>query len=509
MIDTPTIDWWSIAPELVTGVASIVVLLIGMGRGRLARGLVPGVSALALLVSIALVVGRFGDFSTNAFSGQIDTDPLANLARILAAFAGLVAVAFSLWGRPDDGRTGEHHSLLLAAVCGMGLFAAAGSLVSLFVGLELFSIALYVLCALEAERVESLEAGLKYLIVGGLSSAVLLYGAALVYGATGTLDLADIGDAAHRGLLLHTGAALLIAALAFKASAAPMHWWTPDVYDGAPTSITAFMAAATKAAALLATARVLVTAFHPEAHSWQIVIAAIAAISIVVGNLGAIVQQRLKRMLAYSSIAHAGYLLIGLVGWKYLGVAALGYALIVYVTMTLGAFALVLVHERRVGGPVTYDDMAGSGWPGADADPNLAWLGALPGLAMTIVMLSLAGIPPTAGFFAKFGLFQGAVDAGYEWLAFVGVLGSAVSLVYYLRVLVVMYMRPRPAAANTDAAPARTRHVATIGVVLALGVLVLAIVPRAAFEPACDVRDSLVVTAGGELAACAARPTNS
>ena len=506
MINTPTVEWWSIAPELVLGAASIVVLLVAILPSAFARSLAPLIALVALVAAAVIAAMQFDTVYLDAFSGQVDSDQIANAARLLAAAAGAATVLYSLRARPDDGRDGEHYALILAAVCGMGLFAAAGSLVSLFVGLELFSIALYVLCALEAERVESLESGLKYLIIGGLSSAVLLYGSALVYGATGSMDLAAIGDATARGPLLVAGAAMVLAALAFKASVAPLHWWTPDVYDGAPTTITSFMATATKAAAFLATARVLIVAFHPESSSWEPIVAGLAVTSIVVGNLGALVQQRIKRMLAYSSIAHAGYLLIGIVAWEVVGVAALVYALAVYVVMTLGAFALVLLRERQVGASITYDDLAGLGW---STNARYGWLSALPALAMVIFMLSLAGIPPTSGFFAKFGLFDAAVDSGYAWLAIVGVLGSAVSLAYYLRVPVAMYMQAPPEAGHASAAgtgpTAAPQLLPAIGVALAIVTMLLALPPASTLDSACDARQALLVQREGIAGDCGTR----
>ena len=494
-IDSPVLDWWAFAPELVLGVASIVVLLMGLARGRRARVLNVTLTLGALTAAVTIALIRFDERSLNAWAGQLDVDPLANVVRILAAGAGIAAVLFILrGGRAEDDRDGEYLSLILAAVCGMGLMGASGSLVSLFVGLELFSIALYVLCALEAERVSSLEAGLKYLIMGGLGTAFLVYGAALVYGGSGSFDLSEIG-AADGGLLLDVGMGMLVVVLAFKASAAPVHWWTPDVYDGAPMSITAFMAVATKVAALVAIIRVLVVAFPDAANIWEPLIAGIAAVSIIVGNLGALVQHHVKRMLAYSSVAFAGYLLCAVVGWEGTGVPALVYALCCYAAMTLGAFALVHRRERQLGRPVTYGDFAGVGWGEGSLGPGHA----LPGIALVIIMLSLAGIPPTGGFFAKFGLFDAALGAGYEWLAFVGVLGSVISLAYYLRVPVAMYMQ-----SPIEGQPAPLDHAripATIGVVLGIATLALAFAPGPFLEAGCDARTSLGKQSAADLAA--------
>jgi NADH-quinone oxidoreductase subunit N len=503
VIEKPDLVFAALAPELIVGIGALLALLVGLARGPRGRIATQAVALLALGGSMAWAIAGFSTTYYGAFGGQLHSDELTNVARIIAAACGIIAVLLAMRGRADDGRHGEFHALLLSAVFGMGLLAGASSFVTLFVGLELLSIAIYVLCALDAERTASLEAGLKYLVIGGMTSAVLLYGVALVYGATGSLLFADIGGFdGTRGMLLAAGIALVTGALAFKVSAAPMHWWTPDVYEGAATPVTAFMATATKAAALLATARVLTTAFPQEASTWVLVIALLSVASVVVGNLGALVQSHLKRMLAYSSIAQAGYLLCGIVAWDLAGVPALVYALFVYAAMTLGAFTYVVVLERELGREATFADLAGRGWIGEDR----SLLHALPPLGMVICMLALAGIPPTAGFFAKFGLFAAVVEAGYGWLAVVGVLGSVVSLAYYLRVVVELYMRPRddaraaeaaatlPAPSTTPVGPAGVALPATaaLGVALAAAVLVLAFMPTRFFDAGCAVRSELV-----------------
>ena len=307
---------------------------------------------------------------------------------------------------------------------------------TLFLGLEWFSISLYILCAIDYERERSLEAGLKYLIIGGFGSAVLLFGSALVYGATGQLTFDGIAEAVTAGGLSHdamllTGLAMIIVGLGFKASAAPFHMWTPDVYEGAPTSVTAFMAAATKVAALLLTLRILVTAFPQEQHLWTIAIAVIAVCSLVVGNFAALVQKNLKRLLAYSSISNAGFMLIAVSANSALGGRALLYYLIPYAAMSIGAFAVIAARERELGRDVTLDNLAGMGWE----RPLL-------GASMWVFMLSFAGLPPTGGFLAKFYVFSAAYDAGWLWLVIVGVLATAVSLYYYLNVIRALYLRP-------------------------------------------------------------------
>src|SRR6266516_3811852 len=335
---------------------------------------------------------------------------------------------------PDD-HIAEYYALLAWAGAGMAFLATASSLMTLFLGLEWFSISLYILCAIDVDLVGSLEAGLKYLIVGGFGSAMLLFGSALVYGATGKLRFDEIAHAIQaQGLthdaLLVAGLALVIGGLGFKASAAPFHMWTPDVYEGAPTPVTAFMSAAPKTVALVLMLRVLVTAFPAEAHLWTVTIAVIAVCSLAVGNLAALVQRNVKRMLAYSSISHAGFMLIAVSANSALGGRALLYYLIPYAAMSIGSFAVVAARERELGRAVTLDNLAGMGWE----RPLL-------GVSMFTFMLGFAGFPVTGGFFGKFLVFSAAVDRGWTWLVIVGVAATALSLYYYLGVVRALYMR--------------------------------------------------------------------
>jgi NADH-quinone oxidoreductase subunit N len=313
---------------------------------------------------------------------------------------------------------------------------SAHNLMTLFLGLEWFSISLYILCAIAIDRAGSLEAGLKYLIVGSFGSAVLLFGSALVYGATGELGFEQIAAATEaQGLeddaLLVAGLAMVIAGLGFKASAAPFHMWTPDVYEGAPTSVTAFMSAATKAAALVVTLRLLVTAFPAQDELWTVAVAVIACASLAIGNFAALVQRNVKRMLAYSSISHAGFILIGVAAANELGGRAVLYYLVPYAAMSIGAFAVVAARERELGETVTIDTMSGFGWE----RPFL-------GVAMLTFMLGFAGFPLTGGFFGKFYVFAAAYDADWAWLMIVGVAATLLSLYYYLAVIRAMFMRP-------------------------------------------------------------------
>jgi NADH-quinone oxidoreductase subunit N len=281
------------------------------------------------------------------------------------------------------------------------------------------------------ELESSLEAGLKYLSIGGFGSAVLLFGSALVYGETGRLDFPGIAAAnrPHDTLLLF-GLAMIIAGLAFKSSSAPFHMWTPDVYEGAPTPVTAFMAGATKTVALVVMLRVLVTAFSAEAHLWTVAVAALAVASLTIGNLAALVQRNVKRMLAYSSISHAGFMLIAIAADNALGGRALLYYLIPYAAMSLGSFGVVAARERELGVPVTFENLAGFGWE----RPLL-------GIAMWTFMLGFAGFPLTGGFVGKFYVFAAAYRLGWTWLVIVGVVATLVSLYYYLGIVRALFMR--------------------------------------------------------------------
>ncbi|MDX6472663.1 MAG: NADH-quinone oxidoreductase subunit, partial [Gaiellaceae bacterium] len=337
--------------------------------------------------------------------------------------------------RRDD-HIAEYFALLLACLAGMTFFVGSANLMTLFLSLEWFSIALYIMCAIDYDREGSLEAGLKYLIVGSFGSAGLLFGSALVYGSTRRIGFVEIAHAVGQqhlsgDALLVLGLAMIIAGIAFKASAAPFHMWTPDVYEGAPTPVTAFMSAATKVAALVLGLRLLQTAFPQEAHLWTWAVAGIAVASLAIGNLAALVQRDVKRMLAYSSISHAGFMLIGVSVGTALGSRALMYYLVPYAAMAFGAFAIVAARERELGEAVTLDNLAGFGWE----RPFL-------GVAMWFFMFGFAGLPLGGGFLGKFYVFAAAYRHGWTWLVIVGVVATLVSLYYYLGVVRAMYMRP-------------------------------------------------------------------
>jgi NADH-quinone oxidoreductase subunit N len=435
----PHIDWGSFMPFVILGVGALVVLMIGL-LGAVARERIsPMVTILTLAASIADEVARF-NHPASIISGALAVDGLALVLDLIFATAAIACVLMSLRSRaPVTAGHGEYHSLLLFSVLGMAVLVSAQNLVTLFVGFELLSIPLYVLCASEYRREGSLESGLKYLVIGSVGSATLVYGLALIYGATGSTQFSQIGNAISGGglssgllgdPLLLTGLALVMVGFAFKASAAPFHQWTPDVYEGAPTPVTAFMATATKAAALGVLLRFFDVAAIDVQSTWAPALATIAAITILVGNVGALNQSSLKRMLGYSSVGQAGYMLSGVVVGSRLGVNATVLYLALYLMMNLAAFAVIVaVQNERADG----DELTGIAGLGARS-PLLAW-------PMTIAMLSLAGIPATVGFIGKFQLIHALVDGGYTWLGLVLVIGSMISLGYYLRVIAAMWMR--------------------------------------------------------------------
>jgi NADH-quinone oxidoreductase subunit N len=446
----PPVDFAALSPLIALLGGAAIVLLVGLLGSRWVRAqLVPALSLLALGAAGGLTIWQW-NAEKSIVAGALKIDALSLTLNLILVAGGVCTVLLawrSLAAR--EAAHGEWHALLLTSIGGMSLLAAAQNTVVLFLGLELLSIPLYVLCATELKREHSLESGLKYLIVGSVGSATLLYGLALIYGATGQTDFAGIDSALSSGTLATdpltlTGIALCVAGLCFKASVAPFHQWTPDVYEGAPTPVTAFMAVATKVAALGAFLRLFDVALIEAHASWGIAVAALAAITIVVGNVGALGQSSLKRMLAYSSVAQAGYMLAGVVVASKLGAQATVFYLAVYLFMNMAAFATIVARERETS---LGDSVAGMRGLGRER-PLLAW-------PMTLAMLGLAGIPATAGFIGKFYLIDASVSGGYTWLGVVIVIGSMISLGYYLPVIAAMWMSPAPGeAGEPEAAPA-------------------------------------------------------
>jgi len=433
---TPSLDWAALTPELVLLAGASFVLVVALFLSPQYRRPFAAVVAGFCFVGAGIAAGilfSMDESGTGIVADALRRDRLAELAQVLIAGSGFLAVLVSYEEPEGEDRIGEWYALLLSAAAGMAFFVAADNLITLFLGLEWFSISLYILCAISIERLPALEAGLKYLIVGSFSSAILLFGSAFVYGATGEIGFEEIARAAGEAerLFFVAGLAMILVGLAFKASAAPFHMWTPDVYQGAPTPVTAFMSGATKVAALVLTMRVLVVAFPGEEGLWTIALAVIVCLSLAWGNLAALVQTDVKRLLAYSSISHAGFLLMPVAIGTELGGRALLYYLMSYAAMSVGAFAVVAARERELGRPVGFPELGGLGWE----RPFL-------GVAMAVFMFGFIGLPPAGLFLGKFYVFSAAVDRGWTWLAIVGVVATVVSIYYYLGVVRAMYMQP-------------------------------------------------------------------
>ena len=437
--NAPEIDYAALSPVLALTVGLCVVLLSGVFNR--VRRFAPDLTLVTLAATASLLIWQWGD-TTELVSGALRLDDLAISISLIAILTAAFAVLFSIREpAAEEAGSGEYHALLLGSVLGMVLLAQAQNLVTFFVAIETLSIPLYILCATNMRREKSLESGLKYLIVGSLGSATLLYGMAFLYGGSGSTDFAGIAAGiSQQGVLddplVLVGIAMAAVGLAFKTSIAPFHQWTPDVYEGAPSPITSFMAVATKAAAFAVFIRFFDVALAPQADEWQPALAVLAAISIVVGNVGALGQSSLKRLLGYSGIAQAGYILAGLVVASEAGVNAIVFYLAAYAFMNLAAFAVVIARERET--PYG-DDIAAVRGLGAER-PLLAW-------PLTISMLGLAGLPATAGFIGKLYLIEALVEGDYTWLAVFIAVGTMISLAYYLRVVAAMWMRGESAEA--------------------------------------------------------------
>lgn len=490
----PDINLTLIAPELVVGIAGVIIMLVDAFTRKDQRWITGSLAILALgagaVSSIWLWLSYPGQ--RNAFNGMIVLDELRlSFTLIFLLVALLTILIANAWIETEKLPAGEFHSLLLFATCGMMLMASAGDLVIVFLGLEILSIATYVLAGFRRTDVRSNESSLKYFILGSFASAFLLYGIALVYGATatgpdspGTTNIAAIASRLDQSIyppLLLAGAAMMLVGFGFKIATAPFHVWTPDVYEGAPTPVTAFMAAGPKAAGFASFVRVFLFAFPIAtgvastagyAHkAWLGALALMAVLTMTVGNVVAIVQNNVKRMLAYSSIAHAGYALVGFVAAgaaptpeeRSVAMSAVAFYLLTYAVMNMGAFAVVTVIARRGDRRTNVDDYNGIGF----ASPVLAF-------SLSLFLLSLLGMPLTAGFMGKIVVFGAALKQGYVWLVVIGVLNTAISAYYYLRLIVVMFFRDPTSEWDLPRVPA---SVALALVITIVGVFYLGLFP--------------------------------
>jgi NADH-quinone oxidoreductase subunit N len=473
----PEVDWRAIAPELALAVAGVVLLLVVAFWPRAGRGVLAGLTLAGLTAAAALTVWNW-DLERVAFEGAVSLDGITRYARAILLAVGVLATLMIAQGdtREDqaDDSPPEVFPLLLFALLGMVLLAAASDLLVVFIALEILSLSLYVLAG-QTRRLAAQEAAMKYFLLGAFSSAFLLYGIALCYGATGSTNLLEIaratGDPTGDGTLLLAGVGLLAVGFLFKVSAVPFHMWTPDVYQGTPTPVAAFMAAATKVAAFAVFLRVFAGALGGLVVSWRPVIAAVAVLTMLIGAALAVVQTDIKRMLAYSSISHAGYLLVGVAAAATVpaGISASMFYLLVYAFMVMGAF-MVVQYVSRLGPP---DDEAIRERSSLDDYRGLArrhpWAAGL----LAVFMLALTGIPPLSGFWAKYYVFLSGIEAGLTWLVVVAVISSVISAFFYLRVLVVAYLQEPAGDAAAEPAAGRTP---ALGLALGLaGLLTVAI----------------------------------
>ena len=417
-------------PELIVAVGAMVLLMIGVYSGERANLTVTGLAVAILIGAGAWMVFMGGE--GEAFGGAFVSDPFARFMKVLTLGGSVVTLIMSVgFAKAEKFDKFEYPVLIMLATLGMMLMISANDMIALYLGLELQSLALYVVAAINRDSVRSTEAGLKYFVLGALSSGMLLYGVSLVYGYTGNTGFEAIAAAlsgGERQLGLVFGLVFVLAGLSFKISAVPFHMWTPDVYEGAPTPVTAFFAAAPKMAAMALLVRVTVGAFEPVAPDWQQIIVFVAIASMVLGAFAAIGQKNIKRLMAYSSIGHMGYALVGLAANSEAGVRGVAIYMMIYLVMTLGTFAFILAMRRKDGNVEQIDDLSGL----SVTNPMMATI-------LTILMFSLAGIPPLAGFWGKWYVFLAAIDADLYALAVIGVLASVVGAYYYLRIIKIMW----------------------------------------------------------------------
>ena len=429
-------------PELLVAISALVLLMVGVYGGPKASALVTWLSVAVLAVA-GLLVWQSGE--GNVFGGGYVNDAFAKFMKLLTIVGALVSLAMSVdFAKREKFDQFEFPILVLLATLGMMLMVSANNMLALYMGLELQSLALYVVAAINRDNLKSTEAGLKYFVLGALSSGMLLYGISLVYGFTGQIGFDAIAQAiagGERQVGLLFGLVFILAGLAFKISAVPFHMWTPDVYEGAPTPVTAFFASAPKMAAMAMLVRVVMDGFKPVTADWQQVIVFISIASMVLGAFAAIGQTNIKRLMAYSSIGHVGFALVGLAAGSQAGVQGVATYMIIYLVMTLGTFAFILSMRTKDNQVEQIADLAG-----------LSKTNPIRALILTVLMFSLAGIPPLAGFFAKWYVFLAAMQANLLALSVIGVLASVVGAFYYLRIIKIMWF-DEPAEGFVGASP--------------------------------------------------------
>jgi len=417
-------------PEFVLGIGAMALLLVGVYRPTPTTGRFIDGAAIALLALAGVILAMLPAGKLVTFGGSFVVDEFARFLKILALLGSAAAIAMSIdYARREAQERFEYSVLILLSTLGMLMLISAADLIALYLGLELMSLPLYVVAASHRSSLRSTEAGLKYFVLGALSSGMLLYGASLIYGFTGTVSFSGIARAAGQGGIgLIFGIVFLFAGFCFKVSAVPFHMWTPDVYEGAPTPVTAFFAAAPKVAGMAMFVRTAVMAFPGITSEWQQIVVFVSIASMALGSFAAIGQRNFKRLMAYSSIGHMGFALIGLAAGTSEGVQGVLVYIAIYVTMTLGVFAVILSMRRATGMVESIDQLAGL----ARTHPTVAFF-------LAMLLFSMAGVPPLAGFFAKFYVFLAAIKAGLYLLAVLGVVTSVVGAYYYLAIIKLMY----------------------------------------------------------------------
>jgi NADH-quinone oxidoreductase subunit N len=463
-------------PEITLAAGAMILLMFGAFSGERVTGKV-NFLAIILLIGVAFLVALSPSDKTIAFGGSFIVDDFARFLKVLALIGSAVAILMSLrFLSEKETQKFEYPILILLASIGMMVMISAGDLIALYLGLELMSLPLYVIAAIDRDNARSTEAGLKYFVLGALSSGMLLYGCSLIYGFTGTVNFSGIAAAAAGNSIgLTFGLVFLFAGLCFKVSAVPFHMWTPDVYEGSPTPVTAFFAAAPKVAAIALFVRTAVTAFPGILIQWQQILVFVSIASMALGSFAAIGQKSFKRLMAYSSIGHMGFALVGLAAGTPEGVQGVLVYISIYMAMTLGTFACILAMRRDGIGVEKISDLAGL----ANTKPTMAFF-------LAMLLFSLAGVPPLAGFFAKFYVFLAAIKAGLYALAVIGVLTSVVGAYYYLLIVKVMFFdEPAPTFE-----PMRGELKAILGV-MGLFVLLFAVFPGPLVDAAAAAAKSL------------------
>lgn len=418
-----------VTPELIVAIGAMALLMIGVYSRGNPSTLVTTLAVLVMIAAGGWIVLFTGD--GYAFNNAFISDPFARFMQVVTLIGSGVTLVMSVgFAKSEKFDTFEYPVLVMLSTLGMMLMAGANNLISLYISFELQSLALYIVAAINRESLRSSEAGLKYFVLGALATGMMLYGISLVYGYTGSVEFASIRDAvaAERQVGVLFGLVFILAGLVFKISAAPFHMWTPDVYEGAPTPVTAFFAVAPKVATMALILRLVMSPFEPAAADWQQIIVFVSIASMAVGSFAAIGQRNFKRLMAYSSIGHMGFALVGLAANSQEGVRGVVIYMLIYVAMTLGTFAFIISMRRKEGLVEKIDDLAGL----SNTNPVMATL-------LTILLFSLAGIPPLAGFWAKWYVFLAAINAGLYALAIIGVLTSVVAAFYYLRIIKIMW----------------------------------------------------------------------